>query len=228
MLTEYHCHILPGIDDGAQNVETSLKMVEAMYEQGVRRIIATPHFYCHREESVGQFLEKRSAAFGALMSQGPKISDIRLGAEIAIEHGVSETPGLDRLAIEGTDLILLEFPYRGFEEWMEEELDNVAAKYGFEIVIAHVHRYLDFYSKEQTENLVNINAILQINNEAFENRKERKLVKRLMDEGYPLVFGSDAHNMEKRRPNWDLLRKKADEDAIAASDAVLDGHLLRR
>ncbi len=224
MLTEYHCHILPGIDDGSDSVETSLKMVQRMYDQGVRRIVATSHFYCHREESVDAFLEKREAAFRALMEAGPAVKDIRLGAEIAIEHGVSETPGLQKLAIEGTDLILLEFPYRKFEEWMEEEIDNVIAKYDFTVIVAHVHRYLDYYTEDQMDNLVNLNAILQINNEAFENKKEKKLVKQLIAGGYPLIFGSDAHNLKTRKPNWDLVKKKADPRVVERSDRVLDRH----
>lgn len=224
MLTEYHCHILPGLDDGADSVETAIKMIARMHEQGVRRIVSTSHFYCHREASVAAFLEKRRAAFEALMAAGPAITDIRLGAEIAIEHGVSETPGLDKLAIEGTDLILMEFPYRRFEEWMEEELYNVTAKYDLSIIIAHVHRYLDYYTDDQTENLIDLNAILQVNNEAFENRKEKKLVKRLMEEDYPLVFGSDAHNNTTRKPNWDIAKKKVDARILARSDRLLDMH----
>ena len=58
-MTEYHCHILPGIDDGAKDVETSLKMIEMMKEQGVDRIVATSHFYAHREKSVAEFIKKR-------------------------------------------------------------------------------------------------------------------------------------------------------------------------
>ena len=226
MLTEYHCHILPGIDDGSDSVETSLKMVRMMHEQGVRRIVATSHFYCHREESVDAFLEKRSAAFGALMEGGPAVSDIRLGAEVAIEHGISETPGLHKLAIEGTDLILMEFPYRRFEEWMEEEIDNVIAKYDFTVIVAHVHRYLEYYTKDQMENLVNLNAILQVNNEAFEHKKEKKMVKRLISDGYPLVFGSDAHNVKSRKPNWELTLKKVDEKVLTRSNRLLDRHIL--
>ena len=56
-MTEYHCHILPGIDDGAKDVETSLAMIEMMKAQGVERIVATSHFYAHREKSVAEFLK---------------------------------------------------------------------------------------------------------------------------------------------------------------------------
>lgn len=58
MLTDYHCHILPKMDDGSESVEMSIKMLEMMKLQGVDRIIATPHFYAHRERSVERFLER--------------------------------------------------------------------------------------------------------------------------------------------------------------------------
>lgn len=222
MLTDHHCHILPGIDDGSDCVETSLAMVRLMAEQGVRRIVATSHFYAHREGSVAHFLEKRDYAYRQLMEAGPAVRDIRLGAEVAIERGISELPDIEKLAFEGTNLILLEFPYRSFEEWMEEELDNIAVKFGLEVIVAHVHRYIELYDKADLEHVLQLNALYQINNEAFGDRKEKKLVKKLIKEGYPLVFGSDAHNMRSRKPNWDLLQKKADRSLIAASDDLLE------
>lgn len=228
MLTDHHCHILPGIDDGADCVETSLAMVSLMRKQGVERIVSTSHFYAHREGSVEHFLEKRDYAYRQLMAAGPAVSDIRLGAEVAIERGISELPGIEKLAFQGTNLILLEFPYKGFEPWMEEELDNVAVKYGLDVIIAHVHRYIDLYTKDDLDNLLHLDAIYQINNEAFGDRKEKKLVKKLIKEGYPLIFGSDAHNMRSRKPNWDLLLKKADGDLIDESDCLLEAHRLSR
>ena len=44
MLTEYHCHVLPGLDDGSKGLGTSLAMLEMMKDQGVKRVIFTPHF----------------------------------------------------------------------------------------------------------------------------------------------------------------------------------------
>uniref|UniRef100_UPI003459C1F4 CpsB/CapC family capsule biosynthesis tyrosine phosphatase n=1 Tax=uncultured Ruminococcus sp. TaxID=165186 RepID=UPI003459C1F4 len=69
LLTEYHCHILPGIDDGSDSVETSLQMIKMMKKQGVQRICATPHFYAHREKSVAEYLKKRQAAFEQIQGQ---------------------------------------------------------------------------------------------------------------------------------------------------------------
>ena len=89
MRTEYHCHILPGIDDGAHNPEMSLEMLEMMRMQGIERVVATPHFYAHREKSVEDFLEKRKNAYNRI-KENKFIKNIILGAEVAIEHGISE------------------------------------------------------------------------------------------------------------------------------------------
>ena len=43
-LTDIHCHILPGVDDGADTMEEARKMLRLEYEDGVRTIIATPHY----------------------------------------------------------------------------------------------------------------------------------------------------------------------------------------
>lgn len=225
MLTDYHCHILPGIDDGAADEKVSAAMVQMMHEQGVERIVATPHFYSHRERSVERFLEKRKAAFESMVSQGLPIDDIRVGSEVAIEHGLSELKDIEKLRIEGTDLILLEFPYTKFADWMLEEIDNIASGYGLKPVIAHIHRYLRYYSKSELEMALGLDAIYQINNEAFESFSERRLVKKLIKEEYPLIFGSDSHNLDSRKPNWDVLKKKCDEGVIDEANEVLDEHL---
>ncbi len=224
MYTEYHCHILPGIDDGSDSAETSLGMISMMQEQGVSRIVATPHFYAHREKSVARFLEKRQAAFEKIKVQSP-VKHIRLGAEVAIEHGISELPGIEKLAFEGTDLILLELPYREYAPWMSEEIYNISAEFHLRVILAHVHRYLEYYSKSEMQTILSSNVILQANNEAFASWKERRLVKSLLAEGKLLVFGSDAHNLGRRRPNWELLAKKCKQEYIEASNHVLDQHI---
>ena len=178
MRTEYHCHILPGIDDGASDAETSLEMIETLKEQGIERIIATPHFYAHREASVESFLRKRQAAFDEIKDRAA-IKNIVLGAEVAIEHGISEVPGIEKLAVEGTKMILLELPYRAYEKWMAEEIYNIHAEYKLKIMLAHVHRYLRYYNKDEMELILSTKSVMQINNEAFTSWSEKKLAKQI-------------------------------------------------
>ena len=221
MLIEAHSHILACIDDGSNSVETSKRMIAEMRKQGVTKIYATPHFYAHREKSLERYLEKRQAAWEQL---GDK--SILLGAEVAIEHGISEIEGIKNLAYQNTDLILLEFPYRKYENWMENEIFSIAQENDLTPVIAHIHRYLEFFTKEQMEHILEFPAIFQINNEAFAEHKQAKFVKRLIKDGFPTIFGSDSHNMTTRKPNWDMLQKKCKPDIISDAMETFEKHLL--
>ncbi|MDE6767253.1 MAG: capsular polysaccharide biosynthesis protein, partial [Eubacterium sp.] len=75
-LVETHCHILPAVDDGSQNIETSLKMIKRLQEQGAKAIILTPHYYSD-SISLEDFLAKRNRALyelqTALPSDAPKL-----------------------------------------------------------------------------------------------------------------------------------------------------------
>ena len=222
MLTDHHCHILPNIDDGSDSVGTSLQMIKTMKDQGVERIVATSHFYAHREKSVSSFIEKRKNAYDKLVQADPANSEILLGAEVAVEHGISRLEGIEKLCIADTKYILLEFQYAKFSPWMLEEINNIAYDYGLTPILAHIHRYLEYYSKYEIEEVLKTEAVLQFNNEAFESFKEKRFVKSLIKEGYPYVFGSDSHNMKSRKPNWDVLLKKAKSDIIDGIEDIFE------
>ena len=49
--TDVHCHIFPGLDDGARSLEQSREMFEIAYEEGIRTIIVTPHNYASRNSA---------------------------------------------------------------------------------------------------------------------------------------------------------------------------------
>lgn len=222
MLIDHHCHILPHIDDGSESAEMSLEMIKLMRSQGVERIIATPHFYAHREhKDIKAYLAKRQAAYDEIVQADNSNSDIMLGAEVAIEHGLHSIPDIDKLRLADTNYILLELPYAGFQRWYLDEITDISYEYGFTPIIAHIHRYLDYYSKSEYEEVLKLDAVFQINNEAFGNFKERRFVKSLIKEGYPYLFGSDAHNLSDRKPNWDLLQKKVKADVIDGAEVIL-------
>ncbi|MCR4795504.1 MULTISPECIES: CpsB/CapC family capsule biosynthesis tyrosine phosphatase [Ruminococcus] len=220
MLTDYHCHILPGMDDGAPDVDTSLDMIDIMKEQGVERIIATPHFYAHEERSLTEYLLRREDAFESI-ADFASVPNIILGAEVAIEHGISKIHGIDKLAIEDSDMILLELPFRDYEDWMSEEINAIASEYGLKIVLAHIHRYLTYYSPENFEKILQTDAVFQFNNDAFLLQRDRDLLKQLVKEKRTIIFGSDAHNTDTRCPNWDVCLEVCDPEVLEASNELL-------
>ena len=70
-LIDFHSHVLPGIDDGSKSVEESIVMLRMAAEQGIRHVIATPHFYA-RNHSPEEFLEKRNTAEAVLREEMAK------------------------------------------------------------------------------------------------------------------------------------------------------------
>lgn len=225
MLTDYHCHTLPEFDDGAKDAETALEMINIMKEQGVERVIATPHFYAHEERSLSEYLLRREEAYeslaGIAAEQNIVLPHMSLGAEIAIEHGISMIHGIDKLAIEDSDMILLELPFRDYEDWMSDEINAIRSEYGLTVVLAHIHRYTAYYTPENLEKILETDAVFQFNNEAFLLEHESQLIEKLINDKRSIIFGSDAHNTDSRRPNWDLLKEKCDPELIRASDEYL-------
>ncbi|MGN0648285.1 MAG: CpsB/CapC family capsule biosynthesis tyrosine phosphatase [Oscillospiraceae bacterium] len=225
MLTDYHAHILPALDDGARDTETALAMLHLLQKQGVQRVVATPHFLCHRERSVAHFLEKRQAALAKIQDASP--IPILTGAEVALEHGISDVQDITKLAIGNTNLILMELPYRQFESWMADELYHLSVAYGLQVVLAHIHRYCAYVSTSEMQQLLQLDAVFQINADAFDHWKERGLVKELLQSERKIVFGTDCHNMTDRKPNWDVLQKRLrrSTERLHDSNAILDQHL---
>ena len=210
MMTDCHSHILPEMDDGSDSIEMSCSMLELLR---------------HREKSVAAYLEKRQRQFAKLKAANPAVQNIFLGAEVAIEKGLSDTPDIEKLAIQGTDLILLELPYAPYQEWMEEEIDNIAITYRLTPVIAHVHRYLNWYNREQTAHLLQLDAVLQINIEAFQSFSQKRIAKEVIKRELPFLFGSDCHNLTDRKPNFEILQKKVRPEIIEKSNRLLECHM---
>lgn len=224
MLTDYHCHVLPHMDDGAQSIEISIAMLHQLKRQGVECVIATPHFYAHKERCVEDFLERRQRAYERLMKCDLPNLTIKLGAEVAIERGISTVSGIEQLAIEDSKLILMEYPYYGFANWMVDEVYHMSCLHHLQPVLAHLHRYCNLYEKKELAMILQAETecIVQINCEAFTNHKERQFVRKLMKNGYTYVFGSDAHGMSERSPNFDLLQKKCNSNEICISNNVYE------
>ena len=155
------------------------------------------------------------------MEADPDNAEILLGAEVAIEHGVSRLEGIEKLRIADSEYILLELPYGPFSPWLLEEIQEIALESGLTPVIAHINRYLDYYSKSELEMVLQTEAVFQFNIEFLEERKARRFVKSMIKDGYPYLFGSDSHNLTSRRPNWDLLTSKVKPEVIRGAKVLV-------
>jgi protein-tyrosine phosphatase len=206
---DFHTHILPGIDDGSSSVEESLEMLSLLEKSGVDTVICTPHFYPD-STMLDSFLKKREAAFESLKPHLEKFRmDIRLGAEIYFFNGISKSQSIEALKIEKTDYLLVEMPFCTWHTQTINEILELNSRYDIKVVIAHIDRYMDWYSDMETESLLSFeDAVFQVNNNAFFKKNVRKKVCDIIKDGYRVVLGSDTHDLANRRPNFDLIEKE--------------------
>lgn len=202
-MLDFHTHILPAMDDGSRDAECSLRMLQSSMRQGVDTIVLTPHFYA-AENSPQHFLQRRARAAETLqmalqgMEESPRLL---LGSEVHYYAGIGQSTGVEQLAIEGTDVLLLELPFSQWPGILQDDLRNLQRQ-GLQVVLAHVERYISRWNAARvTDELLSTGAILQSNAEFFIDRRSRKLALRLLEENRITVLGSDAHNMENRAPN---------------------------
>ena len=141
-LVEIHCHITPGIDDGSQDIETSLKMIERLKEQGAKKIVLTPHYYSDTI-SLDDFLRRRDTAINALLKELPSGSPtLYPAAEVFISPYLFNNDNIDDLKIAGTEYVLIEHPFSSpFGEGEFDRLMNLYCDFGARPVLAHIERY---------------------------------------------------------------------------------------
>lgn len=200
-MTDFHSHILPKMDDGSRSVEESLAMLNALSEQGVSRVMATPHFYAN-DESVADFINRRQNSLESLMSLKPSgTPEILAGAEVRYYEGISRLSELKSLCIDGTRLLLLEMQERKWTEYTLRELADISSGGKVTLVLAHVERYIGFQRPDTFYRLLE-NGILMQMNASFVNGffTKRKAI-RMLRNNEVHFFGSDCHNMDTRPPD---------------------------
>lgn len=211
---DIHCHIMPGVDDGSPNTDTSLQMLKIAAKNGITKVILTPHHKpAHHNVSPDQNVIYRQRLQEKAMEQG---IDIKLysGNEIYYSDETQEDLESGRICtLAGSDYVLVEFhptnPYKA----IHNGLYQVQAA-GFIPIIAHVERYSDVVSHpDYVEELVNMGCYVQVNAGSIMGKYgfgishfSRKLIKN----GLVHFIATDAHDTGRRAPELLECRKYAE------------------
>lgn len=195
-MLDLHCHILPGVDDGASSLGESVRMLHAAAKAGVTEIVCTPH--CR--DPYFDF-DAMWDAFEALRSRSA--IPLHMGFEVNIrklrELGLE---WVECLKFQGGNTFLLELSThaskRDFEDY-EREIYELQCK-GCDVIIAHPERYRAIQEDiEIAERLVKMGCKLQASADFIKGGrfgKERKPAQRLFDAGLYSYLASDAHCVE--------------------------------
>ena len=179
-----HCHILPGVDDGSPDLETSVKMLKAAQAAGITRITATPHLYEVKES----YLNAVHRAFEQLKPEASALG-IPLDLGFEVNYAVLADQPLDSLKrFAANNRLLLELPTGYPFPGQTELLKQLAELY--KLTIAHPERYA-YWNPADTQYNILVSAT-SLSSGLFSpiTRKGKKLLKA----GNPLA--SDAHTPE--------------------------------
>ena len=220
-IADIHCHILPGVDDGSRSMEQTLSMLEMAYEQGVRRIIATPHFHIGKVQVTKEKAEEALRNLsGLLKKQFPDIS-IYMGSEIYYySDAIRDLKERRAMTMAGSRYVMWEFSPDEQYDIIESSVYDAVSN-GYVPIIAHAERYLCITDRpELVEQLVMEGAYIQINAGSVAGQMGRSvqkfIIKKLLKKHLVHFVASDAHSDGRRAPRFDeavrILMKHCDVD----------------
>lgn len=219
---DIHCHILPGVDDGAGDIVETEKMLREAYKEGIRNIIATPHFHPRRgHETAERILEAVEQVREMIEKKFPGMQ-LYQGQEIYYSHDVlDKLKNKEILTMEDSQYVLVEFSVGDEIRRIKEGLNNLLMQ-GYSPILAHVERYelLD-KDMETIEELADAGVYLQVNSGSllgYLGGAKKRFVKKLLKEQLVTFIASDAHDSEKRKPQFkkcvEYLSKKIGEKMV--------------
>lgn len=196
-MTDYHSHILPSVDDGADNIDESLGMLKALKASGFSRVVLSPHFYSNQED-VESFLSRRAAAYEVIKGKidPTTMPSCLLGAEVYLTSLLFNNEELRPLTIDNSGYMLVELPYDPkYTPSMAANLERLVYNRDITPVLAHIDRYPFLMDKVLLGELFDMGCKAQVNLSAFGDKKGKK-IKKLYKKGFSFVYGSDAHRIE--------------------------------
>ena len=197
-MIDIHTHVIPYVDDGSPNLETSLEMIKHEISIGVNEIICTPHHIYHRYEKSVEEIKKNFQLLKEAVEKENLPIKLYLGQEICYSHREDIIAMLDKgelLTLNNTKRVLLEFSFTREPEDILDLIYNFSIK-GYEVIIAHVERY-EWMSFDKVKALRNEGALIQINSNSIlglTGGKEKRFVKKLLKNNLVDFVASDTHS----------------------------------
>lgn len=203
-MVDFHTHILHGIDDGSASVQTSVSMIKALKEQGVSKVILTPHFYAYLS-STAMFVKRRESALKELIQELKEENveiELYQGCEVLYFEELWRVEDLSEFCIKGTDYILIEMPFSPWTDSIVGCIEKIIGM-GLTPILAHFERYIPYKGNmHKIYHLMNLGVLLQMNCAYLGKFTTRRKALKFIKKGMVFALGTDSHDMEKRSPNY--------------------------
>lgn len=201
---DIHSHILPGIDDGAENFQTSMEMLRTASAEGIREIILTPHHKPGRHNAgPGKILSLIEELQEASEEEGLGLK-LHSGNELYYRSGLTELDaGGEFCTLAGSDYVLTEFGPMDDYDYIRNGIYSLTAA-GYTPVLAHVERYSKVCARmDRIEDLISMGCYIQVNTGSIMGNfglGTKMLVKKILAGRLVHFVATDAHDTGKRAP----------------------------
>ncbi|HLS10217.1 tyrosine-protein phosphatase [Lentibacillus sp.] len=202
-MIDIHCHILPGIDDGAQTINDTLDMAKAAVDQGIHHIVATPHHRNGKYDNIKTDILKYTSILNDKLAEEDIQLTILPGQETRINGDMVE--GLEQGEIlpinENTKYVFVEFPSGHIPRYAKQLLFDIQLK-GYMPVIVHPERNKEIMEDpDKLYRMVEKGVLSQVTASSVCGKFGKKIQKfshQLIETNLTHFIASDAHNTSTR------------------------------
>ena len=198
-VTDIHCHILPGVDDGAPDLETSLELAGRMEEMGFKRIFASPHITESTFENTPEMLDTALDRLSTALKEKGSGLILDRSSENRIDDFFREQLEAGNIRPLPGNYIIVENSFIQ-EPWnLDQFLFDLKIK-GYKPIMAHPERFFYYHDKNLSryEALHNAGNYFQVNLLSLAGaygKIEKKVAEALVEKGWVRFLGTDIHNL---------------------------------
>ena len=212
-MIDLHCHMLPGLDDGATDLEIALKMAKMAVADGITITACTPHIFPRRWENTVEGIRTACEQFRAQLTSADIPLQLVYGADIQIAPEMAQNLANKRLpTLHGSRYFLFEPPHQLSYPGLNDMMSEVQSA-GFIPIITHPERlaYVESDYGKLVEAAHN-GAWIQLTGGSLLGqfgRRARRMSERFLKDGVTHLLASDGHDLDKRAPVMSLARDAA-------------------
>lgn len=215
-MIDTHCHILPGVDDGARDLTEALEMARVAVNDGIQTIIVTPHVAEYELTGAKQRIARHVVAFQSALQENNISLKVITGAEVRVTPELSQGLSMDDLPVIGESrAILIELPFGEVPSYLGQLIFDLRLA-GVTPIIAHPERNRIFAQEpNRILSYLEQGALTQINAGSLMGTfgdTVKKAAHIMIKHNMAHMIGSDAHRAERqRRPVLSVCRQSLSE-----------------
>lgn len=196
---DMHSHLIPGVDDGAENLEDSIAIISKLADLGFKKLITTPHTYKEYYPNTSENLRKGLEILKSRLTELELEIELKVASEYFMdEHFAELLEKKDLLTLGNSSYVLVEISFFGAPPNLEEYIFQMGLA-GYQPVLAHPERYSFFANNfGKYERLVELGCALQINALSLAGRYgslAQKTAEKLLKKEMVTFLGTDCHNL---------------------------------